>query len=202
MRALIAHTPSQMIIPLKDIMKVDVVPTNFVTLVNFSLSGESKDVTLRTFNTADDSTDQFMERLQLLHRNTQSAEPQGAASLFAEMQQKATEETEETPEPLYESTDNIISTLAAPQPSAGTEPATPVLAIDRDDRKEISCGCSSHMDKRQVNTVIPIDCTIAFNLMFGPECPVQHAVQTKRNNRSTRRACLSNDWSSSRHCVM
>ena len=39
------------------------------------------------------------------------------------------------------------------------------------------------MDKRQVNTVFPIDCALAFELMFGPDCPIQHAVQARRKNR-------------------
>ena len=40
------------------------------------------------------------------------------------------------------------------------------------------------MEKRSINSVIPIDCALAFDLMFGPKCPVQYAVQVRRKNRS------------------
>lgn len=156
-------------------MKIDVAQTSFVTVINFTLSGESKDVTLKTFNSVDNSSSLFIDHLQLLHRNTQSTDPLDAFALFNEIQLNSIEnnlvgvEQEE----VADDTETVVITQV-------TSEETPMPA------KEISCGCSNHMEKRSVNTVIPIDCALAFDLMFGPKCPVQHAIQLKRKNKSTR----------------
>lgn len=173
-------------------MKVDVVQSSFVTLINLDMSGDEKDFTLKTFNAVDDSTENFINQLQLLHRNTQSVEPKNARLLFNELQEYLPSEETTTgtiieeqsaanePSPTASSSSELISSAA---PIEGVKAAT--IPTDQQN-KEIPCGCASHMDKRQVNTVIPIDCAVAFDLMFGPQCPVQHAVQEKRKNRSKR----------------
>lgn len=178
-------------------MKVDVVQSSFVTLINLDMSGDAKDFTLKTFNAVDDSTEKFIDQLLLLHRNTQSVEPKNARLLFNELQeylptseepnkdttveeQQATNEPSPTTSSSSSSSSELISSAA---PIEGVKATT--LPSDQQN-KEIPCGCSSHMDKRQVNTVIPIDCAVAFDLMFGSQCPVQHAVQEKRKNRSKR----------------
>ena len=61
---------------------------------------------------------------------------------------------------------------------------SPTTTQSNPPEKEVLCGCPSHLDKRQVNTILPIDCTTAFTMMFGPDCPVQHSIQRKRKNRS------------------
>lgn len=153
-------------------MKIDVVQTSFVTLANFSLAGDSKDLTLKLFNSVDGSNDRFIDHLQFLHRNTQSVEPLNGKMLFIELQQSSMAE----PESVHVQPDvDSLADLDIAATNANEDPLP---------MKEISCGCSTHMDLRQVNTVIPIDCTIAYGLMFGPDCPVQHAVQARRNNRS------------------
>ena len=156
-------------------MKIDIVQTSFVTVVNFTLSGESKDLTLKTFNTVDDSTAKFMDHLQLLHRNTQSPDPRDAYALFNEIQTAGQTDELEDVEEISEECEQE-STAPAPASSVVTEDLTP--------GKEVSCGCANHMEKRSVNTIIPIDCALAFDLMFGPKCPVQHAVQIRRKNKS------------------
>lgn len=173
-------------------MKVDVVQSSFVTLINLDMSGDAKDFTLKTFNAVDDSTEKFIDQLQLLHRNTQSVEPKNARMLFNELQDYLPKEestltstsnpTEESPinEQSPSSSSSSTELISSAAPIEGVKAATSPV----DQNKEIPCGCSSHMDKRQVNTVIPIDCAVAFDLMFGPACPVQHAVQEKRKNRS------------------
>lgn len=155
-------------------MKIDIVQTSFVSVVNFTLSGDSKDLTLKTFNTVDDSTTRFMDHLQLLHRNTQSPDPRDAIALFHEIQTASlAEETVET-EDIGEECERESAALMA----------SSAVAEDLSQGKEIDCGCLNHMEKRSVNTVIPIDCALAFDLMFGPKCPVQYAVQNRRKNRS------------------
>ena len=150
-------------------MKIDVVQTSFVTVVNFTLSGDSKDLTLKTFNSVDDSSDRFIDHLQLLHRNTQSSDPRDIFALFNEI----TDETLEEGENLNEDTESTIATVTSPiKTEESQQPA-----------KEVICGCENHMEKRSVNTIIPIDCTLAYDLMFGPKCPVQHAIQVRRRNR-------------------
>lgn len=154
-------------------MKIDIVQTSFVTVVNFTLSGDSKDLTLKTFNTADDSTTKFMDHLQLLHRNTQSSDPQDAIALFHEIQTASqVEETVEIVDLGEECEHESIAVIR----SGVTEDLSP--------GKEVGCGCLNHMEKRSVNTVIPIDCALAFDMMFGSKCPVQYAVQIRRKNRS------------------
>jgi len=153
-------------------MKIDVVQTSFVTVVNFTLSGESKDLTLKTFNSVDDSSSRFIDHLQLLHRNTQSTDPRDAFALFNEIQSTQNVSIEEITEEeiITDETENVVSSIIPEEYSVPT--------------KEVSCGCANHMEKRSVNTIIPIDCALAFDLMFGPKCPVQHAVQVRRKNQS------------------
>lgn len=156
-------------------MKIDIVQTSFVTVVNFTLSGDSKDLTLKTFNTADDSTTRFMDHLQLLHRNTQSPDPLDAIALFHEIQTAS--QAEDTVE-----TEDIVNECERESIAAAV--VNGVVAEDLSPGKEVGCGCPNHMEKRSVNTVIPIDCALAFDLMFGPKCPVQYAVQKRSKNRS------------------
>ena len=156
-------------------MKIDIVQTSFVTVVNFTLSGDSKDLTLKTFNTVDDSTTKFMDHLQLLHRNTQSSDPRDAMALFNEIQTAGQAEETEEAQDIDEEYEQESTTTVAP---------ASVISEDLGPGKEVNCGCSNHMEKRTVNTIIPIDCALAFDLMFGPKCPVQHAVQIRRKNRS------------------
>lgn len=153
-------------------MKIDVVQTSFVTVVNFTLSGESKDLTLKAFNSVDDSSSRFIDHLQLLHRNTQSTDPRDAFALFNEIQstQNVTIEEIAEEETIPDETETVVSSQLPEEHPMPT--------------KEVSCGCANHMEKRSVNTVIPIDCALAFDLMFGPKCPVQHAIQVRRKNRS------------------
>lgn len=147
-------------------MKIDIVQTSFVTVVNFTLAGDSKDLTLKTFNSVDDSSDRFIDHLQLLHKNTQSAEARDAFALFNEMQITSFDDNAETDDSIFTTSEITISSLE-----------------DEMSTKEVECGCSSHMEKRSVNTIIPIDCALAFELMFGPKCPVQHSIQARRKNR-------------------
>lgn len=156
-------------------MKIDVVQTSFVTVVNFTLSGESKDLTLKTFNTVDDSSSKFIDDLQLLHRNTQSTDPQDAFALFNEIQSSQSGPIEEIEE--LEEDEKIRGDTDTIENAQITEDSAMPI-------KEVSCGCANHMEKRSVNTVIPIDCALAFDLMFGPKCPVQYAIQVRRKNRS------------------
>lgn len=153
-------------------MKIDLVQTSFVTLVNFTLSGESKDLTLKTFNSVDDSSSKFIDHLQLLHRNTQSTDPRDAFALFNEIQttQNLSIEEIENDETITDETETVVSSQTP------EESSMPI--------KEVACGCANHMEKRSVNSVIPIDCALAFELLFGPKCPVQHAVQVRRKNKS------------------
>jgi hypothetical protein len=155
-------------------MKIDVVQTSFVTVVNFTLSGESKDLTLKAFNSVDDSSSRFIDQLQLLHRNTQSTDPRDASALFNEIQltQNVSIDELEDDETIPDDTEAINS----------SQPPEEYLITAKEE--VVSCGCVNHMDKRSVNTVIPIDCALAFDLMFGPKCPVQHAIQVRRKNRS------------------
>lgn len=158
-------------------MKIDVVQTSFVTVVNFTLSGESKDLTLKTFNSVDDSSSKFIDQLQFLHRNTQSTDPCDAIALFYEIHSKTSDSSDSINETFNEETSVIVTeenSVTDYRTDEGDEMST----------KEISCGCANHMEKRSVNTIIPIDCALAFDLMFGPNCPVQHAIQVRRKNRS------------------
>ncbi len=154
-------------------MKVDVIQTSFVTVVNFTLSGDSKDLTLKTFNSVDDSSSRFIDHLQLLHRNTQSADPLDAISLFNEIHGNQ-----------IESPDSINDIIEDDVENNDKTPEDQIPASDELPNKEVSCGCANHMEKRSVNTIIPIDCALAFDLMFGPKCPIQHAIQIRRKNRS------------------
>lgn len=161
-------------------MKIDVVQTSFVTVINFTLSGESKDVTLKTFNSVDDSSSIFIDHLQLLHRNTQSSDPRDSFALFNEIREKSIENSSVVvveEEDMIDDTETIVSAQVSNE-----EAPLPT--------KEVSCGCLNHMDKRSVNTIIPIDCAMAFDLMFGPKCPVQRAIQIKRKNKSIFRILL------------
>lgn len=154
---------------MKEIIKIDLVQTSFVTVVNFTLSGDSKDLTLKTFNSVDDSSDRFIDHLQLLHKNTQSAETRDAFALFNEMQLTLIDDNAEESVSVFTTSEVATS---------GLEEEIQIPT------KEVDCGCNSHMEKRSVNTIIPIDCALAFELMFGPKCPVQHAIQVRRKNRS------------------
>ncbi len=180
------------------------------------MSGEADDFTLKTFNTVDDSNTRFIDQLQRLHRNTQSADPKNSQQLMQEMSSSlsvfemervgeaaiAVEEGSEVQSVNSTSSDSsskggsdvtvtgvgVGSTIAITKPTSST--TTPSVnaqfTLINKNAPEILCGCSSHMDKRQVNTVIPIDCDTAFDLMFGPNCPVQHSVQSKRKNRGNK----------------
>lgn len=150
------------------------VETSFVTLLNFTLSGDSKDLTLKTFNSVDDSSERFIEHLQILYRNTQSSEPRDALTLFREMQLES-----ETPTIEAAGIESSIAPEVHGTPKVLNEPLPDTLPT-----KEVSCGCPNHMEKRSINTIIPVDCALAFDLMFGPKCPVQRAIQVKRKNRS------------------
>ena len=165
----------KIIIPLKEIMKIDVAQTSFVTVVNFTISGDSKDLTLKTFNTVDDSSSRFIDHLQLLHRNTQSVDPSDADTLFNEIHSNQNDYTGSINE--IGEKETILEEESVSAEETSTLPV-----------KEINCGCLNHMEKRSLNTIIPIDCVLAFELMFGPKCPVQHAIQVLRKNRST--GCL------------
>lgn len=156
-------------------MKIDVVQTSFVTVINFTLSGESKDVTLKTFNSADKSSSVMIEDLQVLHRNTQSSEPLNSFELFKQLKRSTIEEN-----------GDVVETV---EPGGGVEDINESVVEVLDESsslpgKGVDCGCANHMDVRSVNTVIPIDCALAFDLMFGPKCPVQMAVNKKRRNRA------------------
>ena len=159
---------------MKEIIKIDVVQTSFVTVVNFTLSGDSKDLTLKTFNTVDDSTIRFIDHMQLLHRNTQSPDPRDSFVLFNEIQ--AASQIDERAETEEINEEYEQESITAVNNSVATEELNP--------GKEVICECPNHMEKRSVNTVIPIDCSLAFDSMFGPKCPVQYAVQKRRKNRS------------------
>lgn len=160
---------------MKEIIKIDIVQTSFVTVVNFTLSGDSKDLTLKTFNTVDNSTFRVLDHLQLLHRNTQSPDPIDALALYHEIQAVGqvdwTDEEKVAPDEFdSESVANVTNNSK--------------IIEDLNLEKEVLCGCLNHMEKRSVNAVIPIDCGMAFDLMFGQSCPVQHAIQIRRKNRS------------------
>lgn len=155
-------------------MKIDVIQTSFVTVVNFTLSGDSKDLTLKTFNSVDDSSSRFIDHLQLLYKNTQSTDPRDALTLFNEINQTRVESNDSISE--------VINGENGPELGEDAED----ISVNQDSSfvaKEVNCGCLNHMEKRSLNTIIPIDCALAFDLMFGPECPVQHAIQTRRKNK-------------------
>lgn len=175
----------KIIIPLKEIMKIDVIQTSFVTVVNFTLSGDSKDLTLKTFNTVDDSSSRFIDHLQILHRNTQSTDPLDALALFNEIHDTQQDLSDSINE--FMENEREIDNTEKPD-----DIETDISHETSSPTKEVTCGCANHMEKRTVNTIIPIDCALAFDLMFGPKCPVQHAVQIRRKNRSNTSQIIPN----------